>query len=86
VADSGQARSSGCVKFRRKLRLVDMSGRFGKQQDGTLFQRDGGSVEEGTRSRHLMHHGTGEHEVNRVLNIVEAHRCWRNHAGFDAIE
>jgi hypothetical protein len=28
-----------------------------------------------------MHHGTGEHEINRALNIVDAHRCWRNHAG-----
>jgi hypothetical protein len=42
VADNGQARLSGCVKFRRKLRLIDVSGRFGKQKGGTRFHRAGG--------------------------------------------
>jgi hypothetical protein len=77
---------SGCVKFCRKLRLIDVSGGFSKQQSGARFQCFGGFVEEWTRSLHLMHHRTGEHEVNHALNIVEAHRCWRHHAGVDAVE
>ena len=28
--DNGEALLSGCIKFRRKLRLIDVSGRFGE--------------------------------------------------------
>jgi hypothetical protein len=63
-----------------------MSGGFREQQSAPRFQGVGSLVEEWTRPRHFMHHGTGEHEVNRALNVVEAHRHWRNHSGADAIE
>ena len=86
MADNAKASLGSRSEFSVKLLIIDMPGRFGEQQSGTPFQSAGGFAEERRGPRHFMYHGKGEHEVNCSLNVVEAHRGWRNYACLNAIK